>query len=377
MALAAPAFDWQKLRNPIYARAGWSVKDAAIAYRGGDIYLFFSAFFVDQGRERCHVSAVRTRDLLTFSEPLFIWSGRDRGLEGLCSPSVVRVGDTFVLTYNSWGDAEGQPNQLFYAISRTLERWDAHHSLAADITRSRRAIDAAVASHRDMTLLIWKEQQTPQMAVAPRIDGPRWRRLGSPALGWFENGQFLSIDGVWHLLATGEGHRPVLARMRAGPDDPDNWLRWERPTDLAIPRQAFNTHDVANAAFLADWREIDGHFYLVYAGNTEGESHAGRGDNRLGLARSTDLRTWTAATERAGFAPADASSSPPRQLRHRTIPWVRRFNARGHPYGPESPPVRDIVRQRVDASASTLMAVRSASRSRPGRASVRPGSPTR
>jgi hypothetical protein len=139
---------------------------------------------------------------------------------------------------------------------------------------------------------VWKEDQTPQAAVAERVDAARWSRIGSPAGGWFENAEFLSIDNVWHLLATGEGHRPVLARLSAMPKRPDHWLRWDTWADLDIPRESFNTHHLANAAFLADWRTLDGYFYLVYAGNTEGESHAGRGDNRLGLARSKDLEVW-------------------------------------------------------------------------------------
>jgi hypothetical protein len=108
--LPPPAIDWQKIRNPVYARAGWSVKDAAMIIRGENIYVFFSAFFPDEGRERCHVSAVRTRDFLSFTEPLFIWSGVDRGFWGFCSPNIGQVGDTFVLTDNSWGDKDGQPN---------------------------------------------------------------------------------------------------------------------------------------------------------------------------------------------------------------------------------------------------------------------------
>jgi hypothetical protein len=140
---------------------------------------------------------------------------------------------------------------------------------------------------------MWKEDQTPQLAVARSFDASTWERLGLPSGGWFENAQLLPIDNVWHLLATGEGQRPFVARLSADPNRPRDWLRWNAPTELKVPRESFNTHDVANAAFLADWRALDGYFYLLYAGNTEGESHAGRGDNRLGLARSKDLQQWS------------------------------------------------------------------------------------
>jgi predicted GH43/DUF377 family glycosyl hydrolase len=164
-----PAVDWQKIRNPVYARAGWSVKDAAMVIRGETIYVFFSAFFFDEGHERCHVSAVRTRDFISYSAPLFIWSGADQGLWGLCSPDIVQIDDTFVLTYNSWGDKEGQPNQLFYATSRDLERWDAHQPLARNLTRGKRAIDGALAWHKAVTFLVWKEGQTPQLGCRAKL----------------------------------------------------------------------------------------------------------------------------------------------------------------------------------------------------------------
>ena len=42
-----------------------------------------------------------------------------------------------------------------------------------------------------------------------------------------------------------------------------------------------------------DWRERDGHFYLFYAGSNDGERFSGRGHAKIGVARSTDLKTWT------------------------------------------------------------------------------------
>ena len=37
---------------------------------------------------------------------------------------------------------------------------------------------------------------------------------------------------------------------------------------------------------------------MIYAGTTERKSFAGRGDNKLGLARSKDLEKWEAAPEK-------------------------------------------------------------------------------
>lgn len=287
----APGIDWASLRNPVHAHDGWSVKDACVATRDGAFHLFYSAFFLDRGRERSHVVHVQTADWRTFSDPLSVWDGRDDGWIGMASPAIVRAGGRWYLAYNSWGDHLDKPNQLFYAVSDDLERWERDRPLAHDLTAGERAIDAALLRHDGRWFLIYKEHQTPRMAWADGVDGP-WRPLGRPSGGWFENAQLLVIDGVVHLLATGRGHRPYLARLEGDPADPASWLRWSDFRRLDVPEEGFNTHDRSNAAFLLDRRAADGWWYLLYAGSTEGWSHAGRGDNRLGLARSRDLRQW-------------------------------------------------------------------------------------
>ena len=305
--LGAPIrIDWRNLRNPIYEFPGWSTKDACLIERGGTFYLFFSAFFWNDGRIRSHVSAVKTTDLKTFSEPLFIWDGRDEGWTGMCSPNITEVDGVYYLTYNSWGDdhPNGSPNQLFYAKSTDLENWEKHKPIARDITvneqgEPRRAIDIAIARAGDFWVLSWKANQAPQVATAPTLDGP-WTLLGQPAERWFENAQFLKIDNRWRMLVTGLDEEsgdlvPFLLTMASGdgtrPEDFGAFDGWQR---LTVPVESFNTSNSSNAAFLLDRRAIDGYYYLLYAGTTQDRSHAGRGDNRLGLARSRDLVKWVA-----------------------------------------------------------------------------------
>jgi hypothetical protein len=74
-----------------------------------------------------------------------------------------------------------------------------------------------------------------------------------------------------------------------------DWLTWQGGYKLAVQKEAFNTNHVDNAAYLTDQRATDGFFYLFYAGRTEGATHAGRGDNKLGVSRSTDLMLWKPA----------------------------------------------------------------------------------
>ncbi|MFL5785548.1 MAG: hypothetical protein ACJ76H_13110 [Bacteriovoracaceae bacterium] len=283
--------DWARLKNPVYQHEAWSVKDATMIYREetGEFYVFFSAFFESRGKIASHISGVKTKDFVTFSEPLFVWSGEEIGYKGLAAPEVMRDGDRFVMSYNSWGDKLLKPNHLFYATSPDLEHWEKHQPLAGNISRWQRLIDATLAKRNNQYVLVYKTGklfQKSQIAVATDLKGP-WKTLGRPIKDWMENGELIGLDGVLHLLMTGKGHLPYLSRLNSS-----DYLSWGPLTRLDVPRETFNTFDLANAAHLKDWRKYDGYFYLIYAGTTEGDSYLGRGDNRLGIARSTDLIHW-------------------------------------------------------------------------------------
>jgi len=72
------------------------------------------------------------------------------------------------------------------------------------------------------------------------------------------------------------------ARGRRGPGKLQN-----------VPLEPFNTLELANAAYLLDWRETDGRYCLLYSGTVDRHPHAGRGDCRVGIAWSRDLITWS------------------------------------------------------------------------------------
>ncbi len=301
---------WQKLKNPFYSRPGWSTKDACMYYKDGTFYLFFSAFYYDRGRERSHVVGVKTKDFLSFSDLLFNWDGRTEGWIGMCSPNITRVGDTYYLTYNSWGDKKGKVNQLFYAESKDLEHWRHDIPLGRNVTvdqngRPKRGIDAAIVFTNDKFYLVWKEGRPhrARIAVAKNLDGPfEYIGDGYPRLlgqadktlnDHHENFQFLHIDDQWMLISTDyQPHGLYLYYMKENGIQDEHWLTWTNGRKLKMPAERFNTNNDSNAAFIADWRKYDGYFYCLYAGRTEGESHARRGDNRLGLARSRDLYEW-------------------------------------------------------------------------------------
>lgn len=301
-----PTAFWSAIRNPVYAEPQWSTKDCCMIEKDGVFYLFFSAFYFTRGQGRSHVTGVWTRDFKTFSEPMFMWDGQEDGWIGMCSPDIVQLGDRYILTYNSWGDKKDQPNQLFYAVSTDLKEWRRDISLAHDLTAGKRAIDAAIAFDGQRYVLIYKEGRSPgipRVAWSASLDGP-WAFVGDghpkftrldkdfPAKTQ-ENYQFLNIDGQWRMVTTDYApHLMHIYRMDGDGRELTDWLRWTDGQPLHFPEESFNTDHNANAGAIADWRHLDGYFYCLYAGRTEGITHARRGDNKLAIARSRDLKTW-------------------------------------------------------------------------------------
>ena len=310
--------DWADLRNPVLTYDEWSIKDFSVEYLDGVFYLFFSAFYEDRGQVRSHVVEVSTKDFKTYSEPILNYDGREDEWAGMCSPNLFKVGETYILTFNSWGDDEGRHNQLFFITSKDLVEWSHPRPLAANLTKGNRAIDPAVAYHNDRYYLMWKERQSPRLAVGESMGGdfqfirhgyPWFRLRGDDRNRWHENFQFIKIDGRWRLLVTfqHDRHLPYLFDMRGNGSEQAHFLAWTNGRPMRPVNESFNTLAQANASCVTDWRELDGHFYLLYAGcTTESmDSHARRGWNRLGLSRSRDLETWRPAGQFRSELPID------------------------------------------------------------------------
>jgi hypothetical protein len=233
------------------------------------------------------------------------FDGEEEGWIGMCSPDVQHLGGRYVMTFNSWGDKPGKPNDLFYMTSDDLVHWSQRRTLALNLTQDKRVIDAALAEVDGGYYLIWKEgtqgHMKPRLAFGTALDQPfKFVGDGFPALLMadvsdngltHENYEFLDTQGKWYLLTTDynpEG--PYLYQLEPG----SGWLKWTRGYRLETPKERFNTDHRDNAAALYDWRRYDGYYYLIYGGRTEGKSYAGRGWNQLGLARSKDLIHWFA-----------------------------------------------------------------------------------
>ena len=299
---------WDRLTNPVLRLDDFAIKDAYAARDdAGRWHLGFSQITQTPFRFRLGFadtsdwSAFEVKDTLDQDE-----------VGGLASPNVVRMPDgRWVMTYNSHTRDVGTAlNKLYFRVSDDLRTWSEPqriHIAGADADTDR-IIDAAIAFPGDGlgAFLFFKREQEAAVAHSPsgELEGP-WRLLGTMTPSNFENLQALKIDGTWHLVGTKlpVGHTPTLLRLDGAPTDPLSWLTWTEVRPFVIREQSWNigpnelSYERANSSYVIDEREVDGFFYLLYAGSTEVTTYSGRGHSALGLARSTDLKRWEVAPE--------------------------------------------------------------------------------
>ena len=295
-----PAIDWSALRNPILSYPGHGVKDQALQWSDGEWHMFFSELSATRSAPHVHwdVASAHSPDLRHWSAPSVIAAGA-------ASPDVVRdPTGRFVLTYQTVS------GQLEYRISTSpaLDAWSPGHPLAPGLAG--RMIDAALAFTGHGVVLGFKagttappEHQHFQIAWAPALSG-RFRLVGQPDVVVYgdtiENYEFLTVGGVWHMVATSNIlDQPYLFSLGPGdPSAPATWLHWSAGTELMVPSESFNSaagissvsYEHANSAFLCVGP--GGEDYLTYAASTELTAYGGWGHARIGIARSTDLTNW-------------------------------------------------------------------------------------
>lgn len=319
--------DWSALHNPVLSYPDWSIKDFAVARRHKVFYIFFSAFYEDHGQIRSHVVEVTTRDFKTYSRPIMNFDGEDTGFVGMCSPDVQKLGRLWELSFNSWGgDDTTKPHQLFYMTSPDLVHWSPRHSFATNLTAGHGVDDLTVTRSGKRYYAMWKEAVNPhgisrreaveksqlfpwkyglrpQLSESKKLNGP-WHFIGSgyPTLNMadgkengliHENFEFIWINGVLNVFSSAypQGHHAYLYALL----NPAHPLQWGNGRKLNLPTESFDRAVPYDAGAIYDWRRQDGYFYLLYAGHNDKTSYAGRGWNRLALARSKDLVHWASA----------------------------------------------------------------------------------
>lgn len=293
--------DWSALHNPVLSSATHGFKDQALQWSGGAWHMLFSDMTALPRAPHVHfdVAESSSPDLVRWSRPRVIASNA-------ASPDIVRdPAGQFVVTYQL------QSDQLEYRTSSnaTLRSWSTPHPLGHELAP--RMIDAALAFTGHGVILGFKAGATTQhfeIAWAPSLTGV-FHVVGLPDISLYndtvENYEFLTVDGVWHLVATSNTlDEPYIFTLGPGdPALPSTWLRWSPGRQLQIPNQTFNTgkgitsvtFEHANSAFLCVGPGAE--FYLTYAASTELTTFGGWGHARIGIARSSDLINWQVPPE--------------------------------------------------------------------------------
>ncbi len=290
-----PRIDWAALRNPILSYRANGVKDQALQWSGGSWHMLFSDMTASRSAPHVHfdVAEATSPDLLRWSTPRVIATNA-------ASPDIVRdPAGNFVVTYQT---SDG----LEYRVSSSpgLTGWSKPYPLAHGLAG--RMIDGALAFTGNGVLLGFKAGTTSQhfeIAWAPSLTG-QFRLVGQPDIVLYgdtvENYEFVTVEGVWHLVATSNTlDQPFVFVLGAGdPSTPATWLHWTGGTQLMVPSEAFNSgtgissvsYEHANSAFLCV--VPGGENYLTYAGSTELTADGGWGHARIGIARSSGLVGW-------------------------------------------------------------------------------------
>lgn len=293
------ALDWTALRNPVLSYPDHGVKDQALQWSGGEWHMLFSELSAKRTAPHVHwdVAIAHSPDLRHWSAPSVIAGNA-------ASPDIVRdPAGRFVLTYQTVS------GQLEYRISgsSSLSSWSSAHPLAPGLAG--RMIDAALAFTGHGVILGFKAGTTAQhqhfeIAWAPSLS-ERFHLVGQPDIVVYgdtiENYEFLTVGGAWRLVATSNIlDQPYLFSLGAGdPSVPATWLHWSAGAQLMVPSEGFNSapgissvaYEHANSAFLCVGPA--GADYLTYAASTELSAYGGWGHARIGIARSSDLVSWT------------------------------------------------------------------------------------
>ncbi len=290
-----PSVDWSALSNPVLSFPAIGVKDQALQWSGGAWHMLYSDMTELRAAPHVHFSVA-----VSSSPDLRHWTSPRVIADNAASPDIVRSpSGTFILTYQT-------PQGLAYRTTNdaSLRSWSPPHPLGRRLAH--RMIDGALAFTGDGVILGFKAGTTVQhfeIAWAPGLSGS-FHLVGQPDIVVYndtvENYEFVTVDGVWHLVATSNTlDQPFIFTLGPGyPATPSTWLRWSPGRELSLPDQPFNSgtgisgvgFEHANSAFLCVGPQ--GEDYLTYAGSTELTRFGGWGHARIGLARSSDLVNW-------------------------------------------------------------------------------------
>lgn len=288
-----PLIDWEGLRNPVLASPVGALKNQAVIYWQGWIW-FFTGINTEHG-----MSCVRTRDLKTYV------CFTPNHMPGLAPRLVHRDGLWHALYQLDVPDAR---QRIFYSSTEDLRSWSRPVEAWPSCQTGTRHIDAAIAYESGHYYAGFKSNQKFHVtrSKSNELDLQWEAPVLAEAEGWCEAYQFIKIDGVWRMIATGrapEGydtggndytgsHEPFLYTMQGDGTELAHWAHWAERRHIALSFSDWNKVMHANSGYLCDWRDHDGWFYLFFAGANDDTTYRGRGHCKVGVARSRDLVKW-------------------------------------------------------------------------------------
>lgn len=301
---------WNLLSNPILSLEDRMLKDQAVVFHEGYFYIYASARFEESrtNPDRMKTYFYRTKDFLTYDE-LY-----DPNIDGIHSPDIVQNGDHWIMVFQKYVQSEfGETRNLLYAVSYDLIHWSEARYLLEDQVIQEDHIDGAIAIEGGYYFIGFKRNQLFSITRSNERDfNQEWMDYTFAYPGevgdWAENYQFIKINHQWRMIATArnpdgadcEGgytcdHEPFLYK-KAESSEPDtslaSWIHWVDKTHIIVPHEDWNKEMHANSAYLCDWTDYDGYYYLFYAGANDSESFQGRGHGKIGVVRSRDLKNW-------------------------------------------------------------------------------------
>jgi len=304
--------DWSSLGNPVLQESDRMMKNQSVVYDQGYFYVFTGQRFEPDFTGSRKQWLYRTSDFQAFEK-------LDPPNLGRFFGSTQSIDGTWHLTTN--GGVGGGKFEIFHSTSTDLFDWVSLTSLTPGLMENS-IIDGSLTKRDGYWFLTFKDRALQKPFVTRSqtalLDGTwmtpirAFAGTDDPIFGFVEAGHFMTIDGVQRVVVTGRD----LERVRCPPashiiytgapepwiytiDQPTTdlatWSQWNRPTQLRVPFEDWNTFAHANTGHIADWRQHDGFFYLSYSGSSDGDSFELRGHGKLGLARSRDLVHWRVA----------------------------------------------------------------------------------
>lgn len=288
-----PVIPWDKMKNPVLASTHGAIKNQAVLFFQGWFW-FFPAIDTPDGR-----TYVRTRDFSVYE------CAEDLGYVGMSPRFLYQNGQWHAFSQLSAPDAN---RRIYYSTSSDLIHWSKPVESWFNVQKGVRHIDAAVAwDHGRYHAGFKSDQQFHVMrSKSSKLDFHWEEPVAVKSAGWCEAFQFIKIEDQWRMVATARGpdgyqtgtngytgdHEPYIFTMDGDGSKAEHWAQWTDKTHIALPFSDWNTVMHANTAYLCDWREYDGWFYLFFSGANDSELCRRRGHCKIGVARSRDLKKW-------------------------------------------------------------------------------------